>query len=524
MALQSLNNMRVGHLLPFVLLSYLLIAHGAVSATRLLKQRTARIVAGIALIGALLFLQVFVGVDGRSTLRFAVDLEPNGRVKDALMGVYGFDLYAGDWETCHLHAPEVRAVGRWIEENLAPQSKVLCEWHMLDSIYVYTGGDYVFSELDPYPKRRPPIRMTEREGDIRVARILYEPVLDTWADEASVISIWPPSGRTLSTALVYAVVEGHFLSQVRAADAEYVIATTANNLLGDYLEAHPGFEEMVGFDDIRVRIFQVHDPYALGDYPTYVDLGLIATVIERWGTDTATGRELRSFFQDGLGWTEAEMWLALAESSQRQHYVKEAVPLFERAIAAAPADPAAYLALGQLYESRGMVEHALALYERGQANAGSPELAGRAAQVRLAAQPGVPHPQEAMLGSTVRLLGYDLPVSTFRSGDDLEITLYWEALDTMDDSYTMFVHILDEGGTYVSGLDNPPQRGMHPTNGWLSGEIVSDAYAISLPDDTLPGTYTITVGAYDPQTMTRLVWANGTTAASLDTAIQVVTR
>jgi hypothetical protein len=255
-----------------------------------------------------------------------------------------------------------------------------------------------------------------------------------------------------------------------------------------------------------------------------VDLGQIEMVIERWSADTATGRELRSFFQDGLGWTEAEMWLTLAQSSQRQHYVKEAVPLLERAIAAEPSDPAAYLTLGQLYESRGMVEHALALYERGQTKAGDPELARQAAQVRLAAQPGVPHPQEAVLGGTVRLLGFDLPASTIRPGDDLEITLHWEALDTMDTSYTMFVHILDEGGTYVSGLDNPPQSGMHPTNGWLAGEVIIDAYTVPLPADTPPGTYTIAVGAYDSQTMARLAWANRTTAVSLDTAVQVVTR
>lgn len=524
MALQSLNNMRVGHLLPFVLLSYLLIAHGAVSATCLLKRRTARLVVGIALIGTLLFLQVFVGVDGRSTLRFAVGLKPSGQVQDAQMGVYGFDFYAGDWEPCHLHALEVQAVGRWIAENLPPQSRCLCAWYLLDSIYLYTGGDYAFSELHPYPTRRPSASRVEVEDDIMVARIAYEPVRETWSDEAAVISIWPPSGRTGPIPLVYAVVEGDFLSQVRAADAEYVIATTANNLLGDYLEAHPGFEEMARFDDVRVRIFQVHDPYALEDYPTYVDLGLIETVVERWDADTATGRELRSFFQDGLGWTEAEMWLALAQSSQRQHHVKEAVPLLERAIAAAPSDPAAYLALGQLYESRGMVEHALTAYERGQTKAGDPELARRAAKVRLTAQPGVPHPQEAVLGSTVRLLGYDLPASTVRPGDDLEITLYWEALETMDASYTMFVHILDEGGAYVSGWDSPPQRGTHPTNGWLRGEIVSDPYVVPLPADAAPGTYTIAVGAYAPQATTRLATANGTTEVTLGTAVQVVTR
>jgi hypothetical protein len=88
----------------------------------------------------------------------------------------------------------------------------------------------------------------------------------------------------------------------------------------------------------------------------------------------------------------------------------------------------------------------------------------------------------------------------------------------------MFVHILDEGGAYVSGWDSPPQRGTHPTNGWLRGEIVSDAYTFPLPADAAPGTYTIAVGAYDPQATTRLAWANGTTAVSLDTAVQVVTR
>ena len=46
---QGTTAVRVGHLLPLVLLCYLLVAEGGLAAARLLRQRGARLVAGVTL-------------------------------------------------------------------------------------------------------------------------------------------------------------------------------------------------------------------------------------------------------------------------------------------------------------------------------------------------------------------------------------------------------------------------------------------------------------------------------------------
>ena len=216
------------------------------------------------------------------------------------------------------------------------------------------------------------------------------------------------------------------------------------------------------------------------------------------------------------------MWLALAQSSQRQHRVKESLPLFERAIAAAPSDPAAYQALGALYESRGMVARAQDTYARGLSQGSDDALAERVAALRGVSPPHPGNAQEATLGGELRLLGYDLATEAARPGSTVEVTLYWEALDAMETSYTVFVHLVDAQGEYVNGWDNPPRGGAYPTNGWLAGEVVVDAYRIPVPETAKPGACSIAVGAYDSQTMRRLTTAGGASEIVLNTETQIV--
>jgi 4-amino-4-deoxy-L-arabinose transferase-like glycosyltransferase len=521
--LQSVDRFRIGQLLSLILLCYLALAQTALLAVRSLKgfAPPLRVAIGLAAVGSMLFLQVAVGVEGRSMLDLALDLEPDGAVKGDL-GVYGYDFYSGAWHVGGFHRLQAEEVGRWIADHLPSQSRAMGEWYLLDGIYFHSGGDYQFLELFQYPPRPFQVHDAQLEDGERVTRIVYPPARDMGDGEPTVVSLWLPRGRVRNGALAHAVVEEHLLSQIREAGAEYLITTCANNALDRYLGAHPGFEEMARFDEVRVRVFEVVDPHPYQAFPTYVDLDLIALIEERWDTDTPTGHELRALFEEGLGWTEGEMWLALAQSSQRQHRVKESVSLFERAIAAAPSDLAAHWALGALYESRGMVAQAQETYRRGLSQGSDEALAERVAALEAVSPPRPANVQEATLGSELRLLGYDLATEAVRPGGTVEVVLYWEALDAMETSYTVFVHLVDAQGEYVNGWDNPPQGGTHPTNGWLTGEVVADAYRVSVPETVTPGACSIAVGAYDAQTMRRLTTADGAFEIVLDTGTQIV--
>jgi 4-amino-4-deoxy-L-arabinose transferase-like glycosyltransferase len=112
--------------------------------------------------------------------------------------------------------------------------------------------------------------------------------------------------------------------------------------------------------------------------------------------------------------------------------------------------------------------------------------------------------QAAPLGSYVELLGYDFLDAAYAPGALLEITLHWHALDTPDEDYHTFVHLLDADGNIVAQDDGPPGGGELPVLGWLPGEYLADPRHLQLPSDLDEGAYHLGVGLYDPATGVRL--------------------
>ena len=115
----------------------------------------------------------------------------------------------------------------------------------------------------------------------------------------------------------------------------------------------------------------------------------------------------------------------------------------------------------------------------------------------------IDHPSEVNLGGKVRLLGYSLQ-SGFRPGEDIHLTLFWQALAKMDQNYTVFTHLVDGEGRLWGQKDNPPVDGFYPTSQWEEGEIVRDQYDIPISPDAPPGEYQLEVGMYLAETGERL--------------------
>jgi hypothetical protein len=57
--------------------------------------------------------------------------------------------------------------------------------------------------------------------------------------------------------------------------------------------------------------------------------------------------------------------------------------------------------------------------------------------------------------------------------------------------------MVDQNGTLVAQTDREPGGGRLPTTNWVTTEPVVDRYGVLIPEDTLPGSYTIEVGLYD---------------------------
>ncbi len=119
-----------------------------------------------------------------------------------------------------------------------------------------------------------------------------------------------------------------------------------------------------------------------------------------------------------------------------------------------------------------------------------------------------PHPMRADFGGAIRLLGYEMGEA--RAGQPFSLTLYWQALQEMEEDYTVFVHLLDpQSGAILTQVDEMPQRGTYPTSLWVADEVVRDEHVLLLP--TLPpGSYFLRVGLYVKGTGRRLPVGEGT--------------
>ncbi len=131
----------------------------------------------------------------------------------------------------------------------------------------------------------------------------------------------------------------------------------------------------------------------------------------------------------------------------------------------------------------------------------SPQVTGRAHHFEM---PSPTYPLQARLGSQIKFLGYDLPSQVYSPGGMIRLNLYWQSLGLMDERYTVFVHVISPEGDLIAQKDNEPQAGGAPTTSWIEGEVISDAYAIPLPNSLAPGVYAVEVGMYQAATGSRL--------------------
>jgi len=118
--------------------------------------------------------------------------------------------------------------------------------------------------------------------------------------------------------------------------------------------------------------------------------------------------------------------------------------------------------------------------------------------------PPIQYPFEARVGEDIEFLGYDLSPTEVKAGEPLQLTLYWQALGEMGESYTVFTHLIDDGGRIWGQKDSLPGGGTLPTTSWVEGEIIIDGYQTIVAPEAPAGRYLIEVGIYLAETGARL--------------------
>jgi 4-amino-4-deoxy-L-arabinose transferase-like glycosyltransferase len=110
---------------------------------------------------------------------------------------------------------------------------------------------------------------------------------------------------------------------------------------------------------------------------------------------------------------------------------------------------------------------------------------------------------EAVLGSSIRLLGYNIDTRHAIPGGYVELTLFWQSMEVTAIDYHVFTHLHD-GDTMRGQLDGQPVCGVLPTSEWEPGQIIVDPYRIPIMPEAPTGTVPLAIGMYDFHTMQRL--------------------
>ena len=105
----------------------------------------------------------------------------------------------------------------------------------------------------------------------------------------------------------------------------------------------------------------------------------------------------------------------------------------------------------------------------------------------------LPNPVSINFEDEIELIGYEIDPRRVPPGSTINLTLFWQAGQPLQDDYTIFAQIVGEDTTRWASNDLAPPEG---TASWTPGEEQSLSLTLTLDENTVPGLYPIIVGAY----------------------------
>ncbi len=123
----------------------------------------------------------------------------------------------------------------------------------------------------------------------------------------------------------------------------------------------------------------------------------------------------------------------------------------------------------------------------------------------------------------IELLAYRLTDNRAKPGNYFRLTLYWRARTEVSGDYSVFVHLVDEQGQVYAQGDGPPESGIYPTWSWVPGEVVEDEHLVAMESDVPPGSYSLAIGLYELDDLSRLGVTDAGGAALADQLLLPIT-
>jgi 4-amino-4-deoxy-L-arabinose transferase-like glycosyltransferase len=112
--------------------------------------------------------------------------------------------------------------------------------------------------------------------------------------------------------------------------------------------------------------------------------------------------------------------------------------------------------------------------------------------------PTIQMPTAYRFGHVIQLRGYGVDRHTIRRGERVEVTLYWQVTQPIEQRYNLFVQVIDLADLTKAGQrDGQPGCNRHPTSFWLPGSLIVDRNSILIEPTARPGRYTVLIGLYE---------------------------
>lgn len=110
---------------------------------------------------------------------------------------------------------------------------------------------------------------------------------------------------------------------------------------------------------------------------------------------------------------------------------------------------------------------------------------------------GIQHQFNQNITGDVRLLGYDLLQSNLKPGDTVNVTLYWQALNNVQQDYLLALKVTGADKRMLASQVITPT---YATSNWRQGETLRDRESLLLPANLPAGAAQLSVAFLDPKT------------------------
>lgn len=109
----------------------------------------------------------------------------------------------------------------------------------------------------------------------------------------------------------------------------------------------------------------------------------------------------------------------------------------------------------------------------------------------------IPNPVSVRFGEEIALLGYEIKQEMVKPGDRLELSIFWQGLQPITESYVVSIRALDAEGQIVASLDTIPYQGRYPTVTWSPKQAFMDTYRLPpIREEATPGLGLIQVSIF----------------------------